>query len=60
MDRAGRVRVQQDLTPPGHDNIFVVGDTASFEQDGRPLAGVAQVAIQGGRYTATVIHNRVT
>src|SRR5437773_11934810 len=41
-DRAGRVRVQDDLTVPGHPEIFVVGDTASFEQDGKPLAGVAQ------------------
>src|SRR5439155_19494029 len=35
-DRAGRVRVQNDLTVPGHPGIFVVGDTASFAQDGKP------------------------
>ena len=35
-DRAGRVRVQNDLTVPGHPGIFVVGDTASFDQDGKP------------------------
>lgn len=46
-DRAGRVRTQKDLTVPGHPEIFVVGDTASLDQDGKPLPGVAQVAIQG-------------
>ena len=49
-DRAGRVRIQNDLTVPGHPEIYVIGDTASFEQDGKPLPGVAQVAIQQGRY----------
>jgi len=45
-DRAGRVRVQTDLTVAGHPEIFVIGDTASLDQDGKPLAGVAQVAMQ--------------
>ena len=58
-DRAGRVRTQNDLTVPGHPEIFVVGDTASLDQDGKPLPGVAQVAIQGGRYAGKVIHNRI-
>ena len=58
-DRAGRVRIQNDLTVPGHPEIFVVGDTASLDQDGKPLPGVAQVAIQQGRYAGRVIHNRV-
>lgn len=58
-DRAGRVRTQKDLTVPGHLEIFVVGDTASLDQDGKPLPGVAQVAIQGGRYAGKVIHNRI-
>jgi NADH dehydrogenase len=49
-DRAGRVRIQNDLTVPGYPEIYVVGDTASLEQDGKPLPGVAQVAIQQGRY----------
>jgi len=49
-DRAGRVRIQDDLTVPGHPDIYVIGDTASLEQDGKPLPGVAQVAIQQGRY----------
>ena len=58
-DRAGRVKVQSDLTVPGHPEIFVIGDTAALEQDGRPLPGVAQVAMQQGRYAGTVIHRRI-
>jgi NADH dehydrogenase len=49
-DRAGRIRIQDDLTVPGYPDIYVVGDTAFLEQDGKPLPGVAQVAIQQGRY----------
>ena len=59
-DRAGRVRVQNDVTVPGHPEIFVVGDTASFEENGKPLAGVAQVAVQQGRYAGKVLHARIT
>jgi NADH dehydrogenase FAD-containing subunit len=59
-DRAGRVRIQKDLTVPGHVEIFVVGDTASLDQNGKPLPGVAQVALQQGRYAAKVIHSRIT
>jgi NADH dehydrogenase FAD-containing subunit len=58
-DRAGRVRIQKDLTVPGHPEIFVVGDTASLDQNGKPLPGVAQVAMQGGRYAGKLIHSRV-
>jgi NADH dehydrogenase FAD-containing subunit len=58
-DRAGRVRVQPDLTVPGRPEVFVVGDTAHLEQDGRPLPGVAQVAMQQGRYAGRVIASRV-
>src|SRR5215469_15963052 len=49
-DRAGRVRVQKDLTVAGNPEIFVIGDTAALEQNGKPLTGVAQVAMQEGRY----------
>ena len=53
MDRAGRVIVQPDLTVPGHPEIFVVGDLLSLKgPDGKPLPGVAQVAIQSGRHAA--------
>jgi NADH dehydrogenase len=58
-DRAGRAKVDSDASVPGHPNIFVIGDTASFTQDGKPLPGVAQVAIQQGRYVASVIADRV-
>ena len=58
-DRAGRVRIQKDLTVPGHSEIFVVGDTASLDQNGKPLPGVAQVAMQQGRYAGKLIHNRI-
>ncbi len=52
-DRAGRVIVQPDLTIPGHPEIFVIGDLASLPgPDGKPLPGVAQVAIQMGRHAA--------
>jgi NADH dehydrogenase len=59
VDRAGRVKVSNDLSIPGHPNVFVIGDTASFIQDGKPLPGVAQVAMQGGNYVASVISHRV-
>src|SRR5271154_4559555 len=47
-DRTGRVRVDKDVSVPGHAEVFVLGDTAFFEQEGKPLPGVAQVAIQQG------------
>jgi NADH:ubiquinone reductase (H+-translocating) len=51
LDRAGRVLVNPDLTIPGHANVFVIGDLASLPgEDGRPLPGVAQVAIQMGKH----------
>ncbi len=59
VDHGGRVKVQSDLTVPGHPNIFVIGDTACVTQNGEPLPGVAQPAIQGGHYAASVIADRV-
>ena len=59
-DRAGRVRVQPDCSVPGHPEVFVIGDTASLEQDGKPLPGVAQVAMQQGRFVGNVIATRET
>jgi len=58
-DRAVRVRIQQNLTVPEYPDIFVVGDTAALNQDGKPLAGVAQVAMQQGRYAGLLIRRRV-
>ena len=59
IDRAGRVRVQKDLRVPEHSEVFVVGDTASLDQDGKPLPGVAQVAMQQGRYVGKLIARHV-
>ncbi len=59
VDRGGRVKVLEDLSLPGHSNIFVIGDTASATQDGKPLPGVAPVAMQAGRYVASIIAQRV-
>jgi NADH dehydrogenase len=69
-DRAGRVKVQPDLSVPGHPNVFAIGDTASVvaptrnlfgirSQEPVPLPGVAQPAIQAGKYVASVIRRRV-
>jgi NADH dehydrogenase len=59
-DRAGRVIVRPDLTVEGHPEVFVVGDTAAAKQEGKPLPGVAPVAMQEGVYAARVIEARVT
>ena len=58
-DRAGRVRVQQDLTIRDHPEILVIGDTACKEENGKPLPGVAQVAMQQGHYAGKYIHRRL-
>ena len=53
VDGAGRVRVQPDLTIPGHPDVCVIGDLATLAgADGRPLPGVIQVALQQGRHAA--------
>ena len=54
-DRAGRACVGPFLNVPDAPGIFVVGDTATLMQNGRPLPGVAQVAIQQGRYVGRLI-----
>ncbi|GAW51775.1 NADH dehydrogenase [Nocardioides sp. PD653] len=55
LDRAGRISVNPDLTLPGHPEVFVVGDMISLDH----LPGVAQVAIQGAKYAAKEIDNRL-
>ncbi len=57
-DRLGRVRVNGDLTVGGMANVFVIGDVAYYEQNGRPVPGVAPVAIQQGKYVGGVIAAR--
>ena len=60
LDRVGRVVVEPDLTIPGHPEIFVIGDLSNFShQTGKPLPGVAQPAIQAGRYVAKTIERRL-
>jgi NADH:ubiquinone reductase (H+-translocating) len=56
VDRAGRVSVQPDLTLPGHPEVHVVGDMISLNR----LPGVAQVAIQGGRFAADAVKARLS
>jgi NADH dehydrogenase len=59
-DRSGRIHVEPDLTVPGHPEIFVVGDLINLnDEHGQQLPGVAQVAIQGGRYAAALIKARL-
>ena len=55
VDRAGRVKVEADLTVPGHPEVFVIGDLAALEQDGQPVPGVAPAAMQMGRHAARSI-----
>jgi len=60
LDRAGRIVVQPDLSLPGHAEVFVIGDLANYShQTGKPLPGVAQVAMQEGRYVADLIQQRL-
>jgi len=59
-DRGGRVKVKPDLTIPNYPDIYVVGDLASAtDEKGKPLPGVAQVAMQGGAYAAKAILQKV-
>ena len=59
-DKAGRIKVNPDLTIPNYPDIFVVGDLAfATKPNGKPLPGVAQVAMQGGAYAAETITKRV-
>jgi NADH dehydrogenase len=60
VDRAGRVKVADDLSVHDHPNIFVIGDTASVQQQGKPVPGVAPAAIQEGSYVGSIIRGRVT
>jgi NADH dehydrogenase len=55
LDRAGRIGVNPDLTLPGHPEVFVLGDMIALDN----LPGVAQVAIQGGKYAAKTIDGRL-
>lgn len=60
LDRAGRIRVEQDCSIPGHPEAFAIGDTALFVEEGKtaPLPGVSPVAMQQARFVAKVIRSR--
>ena len=56
LDRAGRILVSEDLSIPGHDNVFVIGDLAAMKQrDGSPVPGVAPAAIQEGIFIGKML-----
>ena len=59
LDRAGRVPVAVDLSVPGAANVFVAGDLASVQHDGKPVPGVAPAAKQMGSHVAAVIRARI-
>ncbi len=60
-DTQGRIRVNADLTLPGHPEVFAIGDMAHVaDADGRPLPGIAPVAIQQGAYVARAIRAQVS
>jgi Pyridine nucleotide-disulphide oxidoreductase len=59
-DKGGRVKVKPDLTIPNYPDIYVIGDLASsVDAQGKPLPGLAQVAMQGGQYAAKSILRKV-
>lgn len=58
-NRAGQVIVESDCTIPGDPNVFVIGDAALFLEDGKPLPGVAPVAMQQGKYVAKILKKRI-
>ena len=59
LDRAGRVIVNEDLSVPNYEDIFIVGDLAHALQDGKPLPGVAPVAMQEGEYVAQLVTQKL-
>jgi NADH dehydrogenase len=59
QDRMGRIAVNPHLTVSGYPEIFIIGDAASLEWQGKPLPGVAPVAMQQGRYAAGAILDRL-
>jgi NADH dehydrogenase len=59
-DRAGRIKVNADLSIPGHPEVFAVGDTVTASNgDGKPVPGIGDAAKQGGRHAAKVIKARL-
>jgi NADH dehydrogenase len=60
LDRAGRVKVNPDLSVPGHPEVFAIGDMALvLERDGSPVPGVSPAAMQMGTHVAHIIENEI-
>src|SRR5438067_1863969 len=59
LDRVGRVAAEPTLVVTGHPSIFVIGDICALQQDGKPLPGVAQVAMQEGAHAARNVLNAI-
>jgi NADH dehydrogenase len=60
LDKAGRVKVNPDLSLPGHAEVFAIGDMALvFQEDGKPVPGVSPAAMQMGRHVAQIIENEI-
>ncbi|ATB30258.1 NAD(P)/FAD-dependent oxidoreductase [Melittangium boletus] len=59
LDKAGRVKVDASLTLSGHPDVYVIGDVASLQQDGKPVPGIAPAAMQMGRHVAKSILERL-
>jgi NADH dehydrogenase len=61
LDRAGRVKINPDLSIPGHPNAFAIGDMASLlQKNGQPVPGVSPAAMQMARHAAQIIENELT
>ncbi|MEO0852975.1 MAG: NAD(P)/FAD-dependent oxidoreductase, partial [Cyanobacteria bacterium J06648_11] len=61
LDRTGRIVVEPDLSVPGYPDLFALGDLAHYahQDEGKPLPGVAPVAMQQGRYVAQLVMGRL-
>jgi NADH dehydrogenase len=60
LDKAGRVKVNSDLSLPGHPELFAIGDMALvLKEDGQPVPGVSPAAMQMGRHVAQIIENEI-
>lgn len=60
LDKAGRVKVNPDLSVPGHAEMFAIGDLALVvDKDGKPVPGICPAAMQMGRHVAGVIENEL-
>ncbi len=60
LDRAGRVKVNPDLSPPGHPEVFAIGDMALvLDDEGKPVPGVSPAAMQMAKHVARIIRDEL-